>query len=61
MTLLAVSKTMSPDAIKAAIAAGQRDFGENYIAEGVEKIAALAAETSAIWLAMALHWACAKQ
>ena len=46
VTLLAVSKTVSADAIKQAIAAGQRDFGENYIAEGVEKIATLAAETA---------------
>jgi PLP dependent protein len=46
VTLLAVSKTVSPEAIKLAIAAGQRDFGENYIAEGVEKITALAEETA---------------
>ena len=45
---------MSPDAIKAAIAAGQRDFGENYIAEGVEKIAALAEETALY----GLQWHC---
>ena len=54
VTLLAVSKTVSPDAIKAAIAAGQRDFGENYIAEGVEKIAALAEETALY----GLQWHC---
>jgi pyridoxal phosphate enzyme (YggS family) len=52
--LLAVSKTVSPDAIREAIAAGQRDFGENYIAEGVEKIAALAAETAQY----GLQWHC---
>jgi pyridoxal phosphate enzyme (YggS family) len=54
VTLLAVSKTVSPDSIRAAIAAGQRDFGENYIAEGVEKIAALAAETAKY----GLQWHC---
>jgi PLP dependent protein len=43
VTLLAVSKTVSLENIRSAIAAGQRDFGENYIAEGVEKIEALAA------------------
>ena len=42
VTLLAVSKTFGPEAVRAAAAAGQRDFGENYIQEGVDKIAALA-------------------
>ena len=42
VTLLAVSKTFGPEAVRAAAAAGQRDFGENYIREGVDKIAALA-------------------
>ena len=41
-TLLAVSKTFGPEAVREAHAAGQRAFGENYIQEGVEKIAALA-------------------
>lgn len=36
--LLAVSKTFSADAVREAIGEGQRAFGENYIAEGVEKI-----------------------
>jgi len=40
--LLAVSKTFGPDAVRAAFDAGQRAFGENYIQEGVEKIATLA-------------------
>ena len=39
--LLAVSKTFGVDAILDALGAGQMAFGENYIAEGVEKIAAL--------------------
>jgi PLP dependent protein len=40
--LLAVSKTQAPQAVRLAYAAGQRAFGENYVQEGVEKIAALA-------------------
>lgn len=40
--LLAVSKTKPISAIREAAAAGQRDFGENYVQEGVEKILALA-------------------
>lgn len=43
--LLAVTKTVSPEAVRQAITAGLRDFGENYIAEGVEKIALLRSET----------------
>ncbi|QGZ41227.1 YggS family pyridoxal phosphate-dependent enzyme [Pseudoduganella flava] len=39
--LLAVSKTFGPDAVLAAAAAGQRAFGENYVQEGVDKIAAV--------------------
>ncbi len=39
--LVAVSKTKPPEAIRAAYAAGQRDFGENYVQEMVEKAAAL--------------------
>lgn len=42
VTLLAVSKTFGPEAVRAAYAAGQRAFGENYIQEAVEKIALLA-------------------
>ena len=42
VTLLAVSKTFGPEAVREAHAAGQRAFGENYIQEGVEKIALLA-------------------
>ena len=41
VTLLAVSKTFGPDAVREAHAAGQRAFGENYIQEAVEKIALL--------------------
>jgi len=41
--LLAVSKTFAAQAVRAAHAAGQREFGENYVQEGVEKIATLSA------------------
>ncbi|HEY6242031.1 MAG TPA: YggS family pyridoxal phosphate-dependent enzyme [Burkholderiales bacterium] len=36
--LVAVSKTFPPEAVREAAQAGQRDFGENYALEGVEKI-----------------------
>ncbi len=39
--LLAVSKTWGADAVRQAHAAGQTAFGENYIQEAVDKIAAL--------------------
>jgi hypothetical protein len=39
--LLAVSKTFPADAVREAYAAGQRRFGENYVQEGIDKIAAL--------------------
>ncbi len=42
VALLAVSKTFGADAVRAAHAAGQRAFGENYIQEAVEKMALLA-------------------
>ena len=41
VTLLAVSKTFGPEAVREAYAAGQTAFGENYIQEAVEKITAL--------------------
>jgi pyridoxal phosphate enzyme (YggS family) len=40
--LLAVSKTHPPGTIRAAVQAGQRHFGENYVQEAVDKIHALA-------------------
>ena len=40
--LMAVSKTFGADAVLQAIQAGQFDFGENYVQEGVEKIQAVA-------------------
>jgi pyridoxal phosphate enzyme (YggS family) len=36
-----VSKTFSADDVRQVAASGQRDFGENYIQEGVDKIIAL--------------------
>ena len=39
--LIAVSKTKPADAIKAVYDTGQRDFGENYVAEAIEKISIL--------------------
>ncbi|MDB5874079.1 MAG: Pyridoxal phosphate homeostasis protein [Ramlibacter sp.] len=41
ITLLAVSKTFGPEAVREAFAAGQAAFGENYIQEAVEKMALL--------------------
>ena len=40
--LLAVSKTFPAEDVRAAHAAGQRAFGENYVQESVDKIEALA-------------------
>jgi pyridoxal phosphate enzyme (YggS family) len=41
VTLVAVSKTHPPDAVREAFAAGLRDFGENRVQEAEDKIAAL--------------------
>lgn len=54
VSLLAVSKTFGAHAVAEAAAAGQRDFGENYIQEGVNKIAALRAAMPGV----ALRWHC---
>jgi pyridoxal phosphate enzyme (YggS family) len=42
VTLLAVSKTFGTEAVREAFAAGQRAFGENYVQEALDKMAALA-------------------
>lgn len=47
--LLAVSKTFGPDAVRDALAAGQLSFGENYVQEGVDKIAAVGAVLGIEW------------
>lgn len=44
VTLLAVSKTFGADAVLAAVAAGQRAFGENYVQEAVDKITQVKAQ-----------------
>lgn len=54
VALLAVSKTFGAEAVHAAALAGQRAFGENYIQEAVEKMAAL----RALAPALALQWHC---
>lgn len=48
ITLLAVSKKKSIAAIQEAIAAGQRQFGENYLQEALPKIEALT-DQNLIW------------
>jgi len=42
VTLLAVSKTFPAEAVRVAHAAGQHEFGENYVQEALAKIEALA-------------------
>ena len=42
VTLLAVSKTFGPEAVRQAHAAGCNAFGENYVQEALDKIEALA-------------------
>jgi pyridoxal phosphate enzyme (YggS family) len=41
VTVVAVSKSQPPEALRAAFAAGARDFGESYVQEAVAKVAAL--------------------
>jgi pyridoxal phosphate enzyme (YggS family) len=41
VTLLAVTKTFGPQAVRAAHRAGQHAFGENYVQEALEKMASL--------------------
>ncbi|MBT9494494.1 MAG: YggS family pyridoxal phosphate-dependent enzyme [Paucibacter sp.] len=43
VTLLVVSKTFPASAVQAAFAAGECRFGENYVQEGLDKIAELSA------------------
>jgi pyridoxal phosphate enzyme (YggS family) len=47
--LLAVSKTKPVSDIMLAYAAGQRHFGENYVQEGVNKVAELAHLSDLVW------------
>jgi pyridoxal phosphate enzyme (YggS family) len=48
IVLVAVSKTFPPADVRAARAAGQRDFGENQVQEAVAKIGALA-DLDLVW------------
>ena len=41
VSLMAVSKTIEAASVRLGVAAGQRAFGENYVQEALEKIAAL--------------------
>ena len=41
VTLLAVSKTKPVDMVRTLVQQGQRDFGENYLQEAIEKITAV--------------------
>ena len=50
--LLAVSKTWPAASVREAIAAGQRAFGENYVQEGTDK----AAELAALGFGVGLEW-----
>ncbi|MBB2776389.1 UNVERIFIED_ORG: pyridoxal phosphate enzyme (YggS family) [Comamonas terrigena] len=54
MALLAVSKTFPAEAVREAALAGQRAFGENYIQEAVDKMAAVRAMADV----PALQWHC---
>ena len=47
--LLAVSKTFPADQVAAVAALGQRDFGENYVQEAVDKITALQGLPGLVW------------
>lgn len=47
--LLVVSKTFLAEQVAAVAALGQRDFGENYVQEGVDKITALQGLTGLVW------------
>ncbi len=47
VTLVAVSKGQSVSAVRSGLAAGLRDFGENYLQEVLPKIAAV--ECDAVW------------
>jgi pyridoxal phosphate enzyme (YggS family) len=49
VTLLAVSKTKPSKVIKQAYLCGQKDFGENYLQEAVDKIEQLSALSDICW------------
>ena len=48
--VLAVSKTFSAEDVRQVAACGQRDFGENYIQEGIDKITTLqGSQPALVW------------
>lgn len=47
--LLAVSKAQPVEALAAAVAAGQHEFGESYLQEALPKLAALADRRELVW------------
>jgi pyridoxal phosphate enzyme (YggS family) len=49
VTLVAVSKTFGLEHVRAAYAAGQRDFGENKVQEGLQKISVTSDIPDARW------------
>lgn len=49
ITLLAVSKTKPQTLLEQAYAAGQRNFGESYVQEAVDKIQAMQEKNDIIW------------
>ena len=49
VTLLAVSKTKPSEDIIAAYEHGQREFGESYVQEAIDKIAQLQSYSDIIW------------
>ena len=49
ITLVAVTKRVAVERIREAVAAGQHDFGENYVQEAVPKIDALAPFADVRW------------
>lgn len=49
VSLLVVSKTFGPDAVRQAAATGERHFGENYVQEALAKMDALADLPSLEW------------
>lgn len=49
VTLLAVSKTKPAETVEQAYLAGQRDFGENYLQEAIDKITSLSHLSEICW------------
>jgi PLP dependent protein len=58
VTLLAVGKMMPASAVREAINAGQRAFGENYIQEAVDKITQIRAWEAAGEIPSGSQWHC---